>query len=72
QVCNIVCDQSTQRVFVRLELHFTPTKELLGQDPSSQAVRLAEHSIYQFEGGKLIRMWTIVDWEGLRRHMVAH
>jgi predicted ester cyclase len=68
---NVVADHDTQRVFVRLEHHCTPTKEIAGLVPNGQAVRFAEHSIYQFEDGKISRMWAIVDWEGPRRQMAA-
>ena len=68
---NVVADQDTQRIFVRLENHCTPTKEVAGLVPNGQAVRFAEHSIYQFEDGKISRMWAIVDWEGARRQMAA-
>ena len=58
---NVVANQDTRRVFIRLEYHCTLTKEIAELVPNCQAVRFAEHSIYQFEGGKISRMWAIVD-----------
>ncbi|TRX88338.1 hypothetical protein FHL15_010776 [Xylaria flabelliformis] len=68
---NIVADSDAQRVFVRLEHQCTPVKEVEGLVPDGQSVKFAETSIYQFDDGKISRMWPIVDWEGAKRQMAA-
>ncbi|KAI3320948.1 hypothetical protein HD806DRAFT_546767 [Xylariaceae sp. AK1471] len=68
-VQDVVADQDTQRVFVRLEHHCTPTKEVGGLVPNGQSVKFAEIAIHQFDDGKISRMWAIVDWEGAKRQM---
>lgn len=66
-----VADQDTQRIFVRLEHHCTPVKEFAGLVPNGKATKFVEHTIFQFEDGKISRMWSIVDWEAARRRLAT-
>lgn len=71
KIQDIVADEGAQLVFVRLLQNCTPVEEIAGLVPNGRTVDMAEHSFYQFDDGKISKMWPLVDWEGARRQMAA-
>ncbi|KAJ7175995.1 hypothetical protein C8R46DRAFT_76835 [Mycena filopes] len=69
RIHTLVAQEDSQRVGVRLEWSGTPIATLQGVEPNGRSVCFPEHVIYQFESGKIARVWSIVDWDEFRRQM---
>ncbi|KAI8627324.1 SnoaL-domain-containing protein [Xylariaceae sp. FL1651] len=65
----VIADEKVQRVAVRLEFTGTPTGKLAGIEPTGRSVRFYEYVTYYFEGGKIARVWSIVDWQSYRKQL---
>ncbi|KAI0121360.1 hypothetical protein BJ170DRAFT_688113 [Xylariales sp. AK1849] len=56
-IYTVIADEKSQRVAARVEFAGTPTKELAGIQPNGKTVRFPEQVMYQFESGKIARVW---------------
>ena len=65
----LIVDEKTQRVCARLEWTGTMIGKLVGVEPSGGPIQIWEHVYYQFQGGKITRVWAVVDWATFRRQM---
>jgi predicted ester cyclase len=59
----LVTDEVTQRVAVRLELSGKPVAEAFGIQPTGRSVRFSEHAMYQLDGGKIAFLWALRDFK---------
>ena len=55
----LVSDQKT--VASRLEFDITPTGEFLGVPVNGKRVKFSENVFYEYEGGKIVRVWSVLD-----------
>ncbi|RYO97819.1 hypothetical protein DL765_011056 [Monosporascus sp. GIB2] len=68
-VHTLIADEEAQRVAVRLEFTGTPVKAIRDVQPTGRPVHFAEHVTYQFRGGKIARVWSLVDWVSYREQI---
>ena len=59
QVSILVYDQKT--VASRLEFDITPTGEFLGLPVNGKRVKFSENVFYEYEVGKIARVWSVLD-----------
>ena len=59
QVSILVYDQKT--VASRLEFDITPTGEFLGLPINGKRVKFSENVFYEYEVGKIARVWSVLD-----------
>ncbi len=55
----IVCEPPF--VAARLEFTCTPAGDFLGLQIDGQTITFSEHVTYEFEDGKIVRVWSILD-----------
>lgn len=55
----LVCDDNT--VASRLEFDISPTGEFLGLPVNGHRVSFCENVFYQYKGGKIVRVWSVLD-----------
>ncbi|KAI0016312.1 SnoaL-domain-containing protein [Xylariomycetidae sp. FL0641] len=67
----VIADEATQRVAARIEFHGTPVAKFAGVEANGRSVSFAEHVTYQFEAGRIARVWSLVDWASYRQQMLA-
>jgi predicted ester cyclase len=66
----LIVDEHEKSVACLIMLEGTPVKELFGQNADgSTKVRFAEHVFYDFTGGKIAQVKSLVDCEGARRQL---
>ncbi|RYP07793.1 hypothetical protein DL764_002298 [Monosporascus ibericus] len=66
----LIVDEEAQRVAARLEFTGTPVKGMRDVQPTGRSVHFAEHVTYQFRGGKIARVWSVVDWVSYREQLL--
>ncbi|KFA77959.1 hypothetical protein S40288_10191 [Stachybotrys chartarum IBT 40288] len=68
---DIVVDEKTQRMAIRVQLSGTPAKEqpALGLFPSKVKVSFTEHVVCQLVDEKIARTWNIIDWANARKQL---
>jgi predicted ester cyclase len=49
------------RVACRLEFRCTPRESWLGAGNGRTTIRFAEHVFYEFVGGKIVHVWSLID-----------
>lgn len=59
RVSILVYDQKT--VASRLEFDITPTGEFLGLPVNGKRVKFSENVFYEYEVGKIARVWSVLD-----------
>ncbi|MVA22035.1 ester cyclase [Agrobacterium vitis] len=55
----LVSDQRT--VASRLEFDISPSGEFLGLLVNGKRVKFCENVFYEYEGGKIVRVWSVLD-----------
>ncbi|WP_426442097.1 ester cyclase [Bradyrhizobium genosp. P] len=55
----LVCD--TTRAASRLTFDCSPKGEFLGLDVNGRRVSFAENVFYEFRGGKIVQVWSVID-----------
>ncbi|KAI2465305.1 SnoaL-domain-containing protein [Annulohypoxylon bovei var. microspora] len=65
----VIVNEETQRVASRLEFTGTPVGPMAGAKPNGRSVSFCEHATYLFQEGKIVRVWSIVDWASYRRQL---
>ncbi|MDQ0995196.1 putative ester cyclase [Phyllobacterium ifriqiyense] len=55
----LVSDQKT--VASRLEFDISPSGEFLGLPVNGKRVKFSENVFYEYEGGKIVRVWSVLD-----------
>jgi predicted ester cyclase len=53
----------------RLQFDCTPRGEFLGLPVNGKRVTFAENVIYQFRGGKICEVWSVVDKQAIERQL---
>ncbi|MCO4319186.1 ester cyclase [Phyllobacterium sp. 21LDTY02-6] len=59
KVSILVCDQNT--LASRLEFDISPSGEFLGLPVNGKRVKFCENVFYEYEGGKIVRVWSVLD-----------
>ena len=59
KVSILVSDQKT--VASRLEFNINPSSEFLGLPVNGKRVKFSENVFYEYEGGKIGRVWSVLD-----------
>ncbi|MDR6635775.1 putative ester cyclase [Phyllobacterium sp. 1468] len=59
KVSILVSDQKT--VASRLEFDISPSGEFLGLPVNGKRVKFSENVFYEYEGGKIARVWSVLD-----------
>ncbi len=49
------------RLAARLDFDCTPQGRFLGLDVGGRRIRFAEHAFYGFAGGRIARVWSVID-----------
>ncbi|KAI1144440.1 SnoaL-domain-containing protein [Hypoxylon sp. FL0543] len=65
----VVADEQAQRVAARIEFAGTPVGIMAGAKPNGGGVSFCEHVTYRFDGGRIARVWSIVDWTSYRAQL---
>ncbi len=55
----LVSDEKT--VASRLEFEISPSGEFLGLPVNGKRVKFSENVFYEYEGGKIVRIWSVLD-----------
>ena len=55
----------------RLHFDITPLGEFLGLPVNGQRVRFSENVFYEFENGKIARVWSVVDRAAVEAQLIA-
>lgn len=56
-------------VSCRLYFQCTPRYSFLGFEPTGGQVSFAEHVYYQFDGGRIVEVWSLIDKEAIREQI---
>jgi predicted ester cyclase len=59
KVSILVSDEKT--VASRLEFEISPSGEFLGLPVNGKRVSFSENVFYEYEGGKIVRVWSVLD-----------
>lgn len=59
KVSILLSDQKT--VASRLEFDISPSGEFLGLPVNGRRVKFCENVFYEYEGGKIVRVWSVLD-----------
>jgi predicted ester cyclase len=59
KVSILVCDQNT--LASRLEFDISPGGEFIGLPVNGKRVKFCENVFYEYEGGKIVRVWSVLD-----------
>ncbi|TDZ16320.1 hypothetical protein Cob_v010625 [Colletotrichum orbiculare MAFF 240422] len=65
----LLVDDATQQIAARLEFTGTPVREWGGAKPNGKAVRFHEHVMYQLDGGKIGRVWSVIELDAYRSQL---
>ncbi|KAI0173582.1 SnoaL-domain-containing protein [Hypoxylon sp. FL1284] len=67
RIHTLVADAPSQRVAVWLEFAGTPVRDYAGLVADGRPVEFVEHATYQYRGGKIQRIWGVMDLEAARQ-----
>ena len=56
-------------VACRIWFDCTPRHPVLGIDASGRRVSFAEHVFYRFRDNRIHEVWSVIDTDGIRRHL---
>ncbi|TEA14820.1 hypothetical protein C8034_v002643 [Colletotrichum sidae] len=65
----LLVDDATQQIAARLEFTGTPVREWGGAKPNGHEVRFHEHVMYQLDGGKIGRVWSVIELDAYRSQL---
>ncbi|KAF5643207.1 polyketide cyclase [Fusarium sp. NRRL 52700] len=66
---DLIVDSEAGRVAARLQFTGVPIKTWADAEPNGDSVVFHEHVIYGLEGGKIHRVWSVVDVEAYRKQL---
>lgn len=68
-VVDLVADEAKQQVASRIEFTGRPVRPFRGVEPgvSGEEVKFHEHAFYFLEGGKIVRVWSVLDMGAYKR-----
>lgn len=55
----LIADEAT--VACRLDFNITPSGDFLGLPVNGKRISFAEHAFYEFENGKIAKVWSVLD-----------
>ena len=65
----IILDTRYQRISAQTEWAGTPVHPIEGLDPTGRSISVDDHICWEFEGGKLHRLWSELDYTALEKQL---
>ncbi|VUC31259.1 unnamed protein product [Clonostachys rosea] len=68
-VVDLVADEAKQQVASRIEFTGRPVRPFRGVEPgvNGEEVKFHEHAFYFLEGGKIVRVWSVLDMDAYKK-----
>ncbi|CAG9938567.1 unnamed protein product [Clonostachys rosea f. rosea IK726] len=68
-VVDLVADEAKQQVASRIEFTGRPVRPFRGVEPgeNGEEVKFHEHAFYFLEGGRIVRVWSVLDMDAYKR-----
>ncbi|KAM0815575.1 hypothetical protein AB5N19_01374 [Seiridium cardinale] len=69
-IYTVVANEEKQYIAARIEWTGTLVKPLRGVEPNGRSVQFTEIVFYGLESGKIMRVWSVVDWDTFKAQMM--
>ncbi|CAH0032715.1 unnamed protein product [Clonostachys rhizophaga] len=68
-VVDLVADEAKQQVASRIEFTGRPVRPFRGVEPGAngEEVKFHEHAFYFLEGGRIVRVWSVLDMDAYKK-----
>ncbi|KAK1624829.1 SnoaL-like polyketide cyclase [Colletotrichum phormii] len=65
----LLVDEETQQVAVRLQISGTPVQEFADAKPNGKSVKFHQHCMYRYDKGKIALVWATMELDSYRRQL---